>query len=180
MASSPSRSSSKDSLPVLLERAVKRVSDMDSGQEAVCALVPDMGRAKEGMRITRGGVQRVLHGLGETVFCLVFVPSPGGSTMIVGIRTPPQFNRVSCRSPSRHLILTPPFWGVPLSGFDAYLGCPCRGRGVWCIAALWSHEFRLPVLTELLLSVAPSLVPISPFFALSVFTVPRPYTRPPV
>lgn len=39
---------------------------MDNGQAAVFALVPDMGRAKEGMRITRGGIQRVLHGLGET------------------------------------------------------------------------------------------------------------------
>lgn len=54
---------------------MKRVNDMDSGQEAVSALVPDMGRAKEGMRMTRGGVQRVLHGLGETIFCLVFAPS---------------------------------------------------------------------------------------------------------
>lgn len=68
MASSPPRSSSKDTLPVLLERAVKRVRELDGGQEAVFALVPDMGRAKEGMRITRGGVQRILHGLGESVY----------------------------------------------------------------------------------------------------------------
>ena len=87
LASSPSRSSSKDSLPVLLERAAKRVREMDSGQEAVCALVPDMGRAKEGMRITRGGVQRVLHGLGETIFCHVLVMS-WSTRVIAEVRTP--------------------------------------------------------------------------------------------
>lgn len=34
-------------------------------QGVVAALVPDMGRVRESMRITRGGIQRVLHGLGE-------------------------------------------------------------------------------------------------------------------
>lgn len=70
---------------MLLERAVKRVREMDSGQEAVSALVPDMGRAKEGMRITRGGVQRVLHGLGETDRLLPRVcTGMGGLSVIAG------------------------------------------------------------------------------------------------
>lgn len=36
-------------------------------QDVVAALVPDMGRARESIRITRGGIQRVLHGLGEAL-----------------------------------------------------------------------------------------------------------------
>ncbi|CAM9841397.1 unnamed protein product, partial [Ectocarpus sp. 13 AM-2016] len=51
-------------MPVLLQRAVRRVKELDNGEEVVAALVPDMGRVREGMRITRGGIQRVLHGLG--------------------------------------------------------------------------------------------------------------------
>lgn len=54
-------------LPVLLQRAVERVKGLDNAHEVVSALVPDMGCAREGMRITRGGVQRALHGLGEGV-----------------------------------------------------------------------------------------------------------------
>lgn len=34
-------------------------------QDVVATLVPDMGGVRESTRITRGGIQRVLHGLGE-------------------------------------------------------------------------------------------------------------------
>ncbi|CAN0396276.1 unnamed protein product, partial [Ectocarpus fasciculatus] len=53
-----------EGMPVLLQRAVRKVKELDNGEEVVAALVPDMGRVREGMRITRGGIQRVLHGLG--------------------------------------------------------------------------------------------------------------------
>ncbi|CAM9739888.1 unnamed protein product, partial [Discosporangium mesarthrocarpum] len=52
-------------LPSLLQRAVLRAKELKDEREAfVMSLVPDMGRGKEGRRITRGGVHRVLHGLG--------------------------------------------------------------------------------------------------------------------
>eukprot|EP00752_Nemacystus_decipiens_P009109 g8133.t1 len=73
-SSSPARSDNGESdrggdaddnqLPVLLQRAVNRVKELDNGEDVVAALVPDMGRVRESMRITRGGIQRVLHGLG--------------------------------------------------------------------------------------------------------------------
>lgn len=52
-------------IPVLLQRAVGRVKEMGNGEEAVWALVPNTGHTREGMQITRGDIQRVLHGLGE-------------------------------------------------------------------------------------------------------------------
>lgn len=54
-------------MPVLIRRAVGRVKEMEKGEEAVWALVPNIGHAREGMHITRGDIQRVLHGLGESM-----------------------------------------------------------------------------------------------------------------
>lgn len=54
-----------NTLPVLLQRAVKRVEEMENGAEAVSALLPGMGPVRDGMPVAKGGIQRVLHGLGE-------------------------------------------------------------------------------------------------------------------
>eukprot|EP00903_Cladosiphon_okamuranus_P021359 g19629.t1 len=54
-----------DHLPVLLRKAISRVKELENGEEVVAALVPDMGCVRESMRITRGGIHRVLHGLGK-------------------------------------------------------------------------------------------------------------------
>lgn len=53
-------------LPVLLARAIEKLRRMENnGEEVAAVLVPDVGRGRESTRMSRGGIQRVLHGLGE-------------------------------------------------------------------------------------------------------------------
>lgn len=53
-------------LPALLHRAIRRVAELDNAGEAVTMLVPDLGHNKDTRRVSRGGIQRALHGLGES------------------------------------------------------------------------------------------------------------------